>query len=96
MINRIYINYLNFNIAGEDDLSSTDDKVGNAGKRIDCGVISEKVDIDHNFGCCHPCWHCHPDMFHLPLQKVFTLINDFKYIKWENFDELDEQCQSIF
>jgi hypothetical protein len=29
---------------GEDDLSSTGDKVGNAGKRIACGVISEKVD----------------------------------------------------
>ena len=44
LINRICINFLNFNIAGEDDLSSTGDKVGNAGKRIACGVISEKVD----------------------------------------------------
>ena len=43
-INTICIYFLGLNNTGEDDLSSTGDKVGNAGKRIACGVISEKVD----------------------------------------------------
>ena len=44
LINRICIYFHILNFAGEDDISSTGAKVGNAGNKIACGVISEKVD----------------------------------------------------
>ena len=48
-INTIRIYFDIITNEGEDDLSSTGDGVGNAGKRIACGIISQTVGefMDH-------------------------------------------------